>query len=118
MPSGLKKSEGEGRVAQMEAEFWEQHMDICFTADTHAILHTDSAPGFGRATDYQRSGHNHIGVCEHYKVNHSEQDGCASEGVLLLVFVDGSCLEVPSQAHTPPPPPLSNHQHQQLHHHH
>ena len=86
-PSGLKKSEGEGRVVQMQAAFWEDCMDQAFTEDTHGILHTDTALGFGRATNYQLSGKNHVGIEEHYKVNHSLKEWTRQEPRILQNWV-------------------------------
>ena len=72
--SGIKKSEGEPRCPQLEAEFFEDCLDECFTEDTHANLFTDGAPAFGRAIDYKRTGEKHVGIQDLYQVNHSEHE--------------------------------------------
>ena len=64
-------------------------MDKAFTKDTHGILHTDMAPGFGRAMNYQLSGKKHVGIEEHYTVNHSLKEWTRQEPRVLQDWVSG-----------------------------
>lgn len=82
-PSGLKQSEGEGRVGPMDAPFFEDCLDECFTEDTHANLFADSAQAFMRAMKFRGTGKPHVGVHALYRVNHSEQEWTRPEPRIL-----------------------------------